>query len=426
MKGPTVIFSDLANTRPLRSQILREVELEGLKVHELLTFSNASTARWAQLSEMRTPQPETENRHPSEWRSGGAIGLSKWLRWIFPGLSPLDSLALILRYRLLLFAHMRGNHVAALLAWHQFNPFHYMLKQKALRKGTPLVWLENGSLPGTLAVDTGGQMGLSWPSQHPSLFKSMPLSKKDLEHADLFIKTMVREAKTNKVQEKLKNGEALQLKKHASVVLFLGSNDARSQAAYPGAPQTGSAMDLSSSTLGLLQKICKELGFFLVAKAHPLFPRPLISGELSENNIGWLSESADVWECVLGSDVIVTNYSGAAVIGLVLGKTVVVPSMHHFAKISPAIIADTELQLNSALSNHLLTQLTSQNEIALFVARFLKYQPFANVVGESTLPFRCPTELSKELACLLREERLDEESLLLKITPDLNSGEWAE
>ncbi|RKI43893.1 hypothetical protein D7V86_01900 [bacterium D16-51] len=209
--------------------------------------------------------------------------------------------------------------------WNAFAPLHKVFAKVCAEKGTEVVYVENGVLPGTLAFDRGGQMGESAPAVYCERFCQIPVGLEEREHAKKVL-AFLKESGLNRYQQKEDAGFIQSVKDKLlpgrPVVLFAGGLDHMSGLV----PHNRKAEKYHSPVFGTseeaacyLKELARKNGWNLIYKAHPWLPSEMRSEKdgfvcLNKGNINDLIDL---------SDVVVTIVSQVSYLALIRKKPVI-------------------------------------------------------------------------------------------------------
>lgn len=164
---------------------------------------------------------------------------------------------------------------AAVLIWSKFSALHLLCDHICRKNKVTPLYMEYGSIPGTFALDAGGQMGESYAAREYKAFRELPVLQEEYEQAHTVL-NYLRESRLNRNVQLQNTDELDQLRKELPpdrpVVLFAGQNDFDS-GLLPydeHAKENHSPMfaDSRAAALHLLQ-VAQAMGFSLVYKPHP-------------------------------------------------------------------------------------------------------------------------------------------------------------
>lgn len=172
-------------------------------------------------------------------------------------------------------AAIDAYHPRTVLIWSKFSALHQLCDHICRKNGVTPLYMEYGSIPGTFALDAGGQMGESYAAREYKAFRELPVSQEECEQARAVL-NYLRESRLNRNAQQQDTEELDRLRKELSpdkpVVLFAGQNDFDS-GLLPydeHAKENHSPMfaDSRAAVLHLFQ-VAQTMGFSLVFKPHP-------------------------------------------------------------------------------------------------------------------------------------------------------------
>ena len=196
------------------------------------------------------------------------------------------------------------------LVWNAFIPTHGIWKYLCQESQIPILWMEFGSLAGTLAFDRIGQMGESIICRNAQDFLSLNVTKKEKEYAKEVCDYLIEhQCNRNPQFSNLKEEKILEdlLIPHKPIVVYFGQSDYESGLyPYTSISQTFHSPYYQSSIKLLwdLSEIGAESGWNVVYKPHPEMVRSLQIGEIPSNVI--VMNEISIFKLIEISDVIVT------------------------------------------------------------------------------------------------------------------------
>ena len=224
---------------------------------------------------------------------------------------------------------IQQEQAALCILWHQFNGIAYALAEHCERLAVPVLYAHLGPLPGTITFEAGGQMAESWVCRENARFVELPVTEQDLEIADRYIK-FVREMRSDrKIQLTDRPIEPVttDLRTRSSgLIFYAGQNDFRTGMAprsLPHATEHSPFFDDTYDALAALAKVAAERNWGVIFKPHPNIPA------VTENQIRTipdnvaLVEHANIFECILETDVTITVLSSTAYLSLIHNRPVV-------------------------------------------------------------------------------------------------------
>jgi len=213
-----------------------------------------------------------------------------------------------------------------IIIWNKFYALHSIIDTIARKKNIPVVYMEFGSLPGTFALETFGQMGESFPAREITKFLSLKTTDSELQNAERIIKYL-RESKLNrnyqpesdssKIQEKLIPGRP--------IVLYAGQNDYES-GLYPYTSNTykyhSPVFSSSYEAMIFLAELAGRNNWNVIYKPHPGIsccnnePKDVPDNVLRVDQVN-INDLIDI------VDVVVTIFSQVSYISLIREKPVI-------------------------------------------------------------------------------------------------------
>lgn len=378
MDSAGVLWADMVPSRPLANEVMSTARTLHLTAFDLIH-------PWPSPETMGSKKPGAGARRifsrysrvrPKEIRHY----LIDWLRQIVPALSHGEAFQELLSYKKALEEAINKN-IQLVLAWHQFNPFHFLLAEACLERGLELYWVEHGLLPGTLSVEWQGQMSLSHFAEMGAGFEALDLSGEALSRGNEYLDWV----RSNKVSRKL---ERPLKKSQSSRVLFLGSNDPRTIHYMPTSHTPRKLWESSPQLLREVLAVAESCQRGVDVRPHPMFPRSRY-GKIGQENrrLRWLDSNDSIWDTIQQYDFVVTNYSQSQVIAVLRGVRPIV--------IGPRIVPwDSVLhlknsdELHSVLGEGPEALSIDESQIQEEVTKTLEY--FSVLEPRSENPYLCP------------------------------------
>lgn len=410
---PVVLYSDIMRDRELGVSLRGALDSEGIRASFI-----GGMAPWGE--KIQTRSLSNYKNRIQRIRLGELLRLTLWLRQIYPRVSMLSCAFLLVRYEKAVLRALSSPKLKIIIAWHQFNPFHFVLDRYSKLAKIPVCWLESGAIPGTLCLDSLGQMGMSWPSRYPETFESIPVSNAEIGEMKDFFEHIKSAKLSNKSQRPLNQEDWAIDSSDNRKVLFLGSHDLGSQMNFGLEKPSKNCLNSSDYTLKSLSSACFGHNYDIIAKAHSLFPRERYTESGLVQEVRWLNEDVSIWDAIELADIVVTNVSGAAFLALALGKQVVVSRIHPFAKIAPVDCFSSPFDLSHILSSKKPRRINSL-EVWEFAVRYAKYQPFSNIKRPKSSIFRDSDKLVEILLKDIETQEVTEGSILAQVTPSVKS-----
>ena len=217
----------------------------------------------------------------------------------------------------------------AVVLWHQFTACHLVLAALAKSREIPVRYVEHGVLPGTVDWDSIGQMAERQFMLNPKAFATKSIDSSDRKCAQDYLRYVKREQLTRKTQPPAKHNLGSALKKGVSrkrQVFYAGQFDVHTGMVPRWSPRSHKHSPYFDSTLEALRYLDLSLDsdrYRLLFKPHPNGGDDLTSGWNGLSQLSRVINKANIFDCIVQSDVVVTILSQVAYLGCVLGKPVV-------------------------------------------------------------------------------------------------------
>ncbi len=219
-------------------------------------------------------------------------------------------------------------NVATVVIWNKFHACNYIFSQLCKERGTRVLYAEFGSLPGTIVLDEGGQMGESWPATHSAEFLKLPVTEEECGQAEKTIEALRMSGLNRNIQPQNDSGESLRkkLKPGRPIILYAGQYDVDSgMVPYTENTRRYHSPCFTSSEEGMLRiaEIAAQHDWNFIFKPHPLVKNNFDPKRLPRNvifvpdyNINAIIDIADVMVTILSSTAYVSLIRGTAVLML--------------------------------------------------------------------------------------------------------------
>ena len=213
-----------------------------------------------------------------------------------------------------------------MVIWSQFPALHQVCAQVCQEQGVKVLYMEYGSLPGTFALDSYGQMGESWPAVKYEDFLALPVDDQQLYKTREVLDYLKKSKINRNVQPE--NDELTQLKEKLQpgkpLVLFAGQSDFDS-GFYPYSDHVrkfhSPIFPYSWTAMKYLAEIAKENDWELIFKPHPQMSRQTLQRRMPANV--HLVTSVDLNELIDMVDLVVTIVSQTSYITLIRERPIV-------------------------------------------------------------------------------------------------------
>ena len=198
-----------------------------------------------------------------------------------------------------------------------------ILDEVCKKYGVPIVYSHEGILPGTMAIDTFGEMGKSIPAIYDTKFMQLGVDGDDIKKAYQVWDYLYNSKYNRKKQPKTK-ADLLVKKNGRPTVFFAGQNDPLSHM-IPYSEETAkyhSPIFKSTSEAAIfLGELCEKNNWNYIFKPHPNFIEKDMKDLLPANTT--YVEFADINDIIDASDVVVTILSQTNYIAMIRSKPVV-------------------------------------------------------------------------------------------------------
>ncbi|WP_459937912.1 hypothetical protein [Desulfonatronum parangueonense] len=272
--------------------------------------------------------------------------------------------------------------IALCLIWHQFTGRNHVLSHICRKFNIPYLFMEFGSLPGSIVFEADGGMGESRVTRNSDVFCRLPVDNSDIQKAENYLK-ICRDQKVNRPLRNENNIQCIddiikitKIKKR-KIIFFAGQNDW-------GAgifPQPWPRRDLHSplfrhtkDALNYLSIIASKNNWQILFKPHPFVSRyqanigisEAIYSDIENPEFIDIVADADIFDCIDAADVCTTILSQSAYLFLIYNKpTVLLGRMQLTGKsclYEPKNLKDVERYIKKALDEGL-----SKHQMSNFV-----------------------------------------------------------
>lgn len=285
-------------------------------------------------------------------------------------------------YEELLDTYSVGGKGIAVIAWNEFTSMHYLLKNICQEKNIPILYFEFGVLPGTLCLETRGQMGESDVAVNDTQFMNLVVSDNQIQNATKLIQHL-KENGLNRNPQPV-NDEVSKLKKYIDngrpTVVYFGQNDYES-GIYPYTKISKSyhspIFKSSDEAAIVLEKVCKKQGYNFIYKPHPtIYAMYGAPKGFSKETI--IVDKVNLDELIDLSTVTVTILSQTAYVSLIRGKPVIMLGYNQLRGKACTYECFDEKDLEKTLMDAVHHGLTSEQKSAFIrhVAQLNRYYLF--------------------------------------------------
>lgn len=226
-------------------------------------------------------------------------------------------------------AVLEAERPCLVLIWHQFNGTSMLIARFCRSRNIPFLYVHLGPVPGVIVFEAGGQMAESWIVRENRRFMGLPLSQNDLDKAAVYLE-WVREHFLDRKQQPEPGtlGHALggRLDTDRPVIFYAGQNDYRSGMTPRCLPEAKRHSPFYGSTLEALEHlavIAEREKWLVLFKPHPNLKDAALVPSLRHTDTVVVAPGANLFECILNSDVTVTILSTSAYQALIHQRPVV-------------------------------------------------------------------------------------------------------
>ena len=201
----------------------------------------------------------------------------------------------------------------AMIIWCEFPMLHQVCRHVCLEKGVTPLFIEYGSLPGTFALDSEGQMGESHAARYYEQFRALPVTEDEVAKAAEVV-DYLRESQLNRNAKNTSTDEydklVTKLIPGKPVVMLAGQSDFDSGLLpYDDAAKANHSPMFADSVEAAqhLAEVAKEMDFNFIFKPHPAMVESMRAQTWPENL--HLVTNTDINRIIDLSDLVVTIVS---------------------------------------------------------------------------------------------------------------------
>lgn len=208
------------------------------------------------------------------------------------------------------------------IIWSEYNALHTVFAHTCREKGIDPIFMEFGVLPGTFALERGGQMGKSDVAVNDKDFLALQVNDAELEKTQDVLQFLKESGLNRNIQP---DGNAMKhlekrLKPNRPIVLFAGQHDFDS-GMVPYTEETkkyhSPAFVSSLDAVKYLAELAEKNDWNFIFKPHPGMVNRYRKTEFPENTI-YLTD-INLNELIDRVDVVVTLMSQTAYVSLIRG-----------------------------------------------------------------------------------------------------------
>lgn len=230
-------------------------------------------------------------------------------------------------------AHIYYNQVfdylrpCGMVLWNEFHALHHIIKGIACDRGIPVFYMEFGSIPGTFAFESSGQMGESYPAVKYKEFAGQPVSEEELQRAGEIWEYLKQSKLNRNVQNSSEHEKKVlhALDTDKPIVFLAGQNDFESGLCpYREHTKKYHSPVFKSSYEALLYfaELAEKNNWTLLYKPHPIVYALGSQTEKIPRHVIVLNEM-DIHELIDAADVTVTILSQVGYVSTIREKATV-------------------------------------------------------------------------------------------------------
>jgi hypothetical protein len=284
------------------------------------------------------------------------------------------------------------------ILWHQFNAYHYAIADWCERNDIPVMFGENGVLPGSWCFEFQGQMAESWIARAPERFKDLPISKADKRHAAAYLQYAVDHGLNRKGRGASLQEAGIEGRLAADTrpkILYAGVNDFKTGLQpFTRRRSLKHTADFVSTEIGLetLLHLARKNNWHILYKAHPSIKHVSTEQESYSDCLTVIDKSIDLIELLKVADALATIVSQSAYMALLYDCPVVLMGRMQLTGSGLVQEAPYRNQLEQAVQRALADDEREERRGVLrdHVARLMKYYLISPEYGQPDL-FRYDT-----------------------------------
>ena len=211
-----------------------------------------------------------------------------------------------------------------ILIWNNLYAVHHIIDEIAEENNLSPLYMEFGSIPGTMALDQMGQMGESEVAREYNSFKEKPILEKEIERAQIvweYLKISRLNRKDQGTPPEVLE-QIIKMKDEKPIIFFAGQNDFES-GLQPYTERTRNwhspLFKTSLEALRYISEICKKNKWNIIYKPHPLMVSLGSEQKDCPDNVFYV-ETADINDLIDLSDVTVTILSQTGYVSTIREK----------------------------------------------------------------------------------------------------------
>ncbi|MFG1392496.1 hypothetical protein [Xanthobacter agilis] len=276
------------------------------------------------------------------------------------------------------------------ILWHQFNAYHYIIADWCRRNTVPVIYGENGVLPGSWCFELGGQMAESWIAREPGRFAALPIDGTDIAHAQAYLEHALRNRLTRKADmTALSQSDLAQVlaADPRPKILYAGINDYKTGLQpYASSRTPLHAADFTSTEQGLqsLLRVARRNDWHILYKPHPSTTHaPTDIAEHAEY-LTLIDKRIDLLDLLPLINVLTTIVSQSAYMSVMHGRPTVIMGKMQLTGSGLVREAIFSTQLESAVKKSIDDggRKPNQRRLLEHIARLLKFYVISPEFGD--------------------------------------------
>ncbi|MDQ0506619.1 hypothetical protein [Xanthobacter agilis] len=267
------------------------------------------------------------------------------------------------------------------ILWHQFNAYHYIIAAWCRRNNVPVIYGENGVLPGSWCFEFGGQMAESWIAREPSRFAALPIDGTDIAHAQAYLEHARRNRLSRKTDMTAVSESDLSQILAADPrpkILYAGINDYKTGLQpYTTTRTPLHAADFISTEQGLqaLLRVARRNNWYILYKPHPSTTHAITAVAEHEEYLTLIDKRIDLLDLLPLINVLTTIVSQSAYMSVMHERPTVIMGKMQLSGSGLVREALFNAQLESAVKKSIAdgSRKPNQRRLLEHIARLLKF-----------------------------------------------------
>ena len=309
-------------------------------------------------------------------------------------------------------ALLEDERPCLVLIWHQFNGTSMLLTRFCRSRRIPFLYVHLGPVPGVIVFEPDGQMAESWIVRENRRFMRLPLSQDDLNRSAAYLEWVREHFLDRKRQPEpgtLEHALGGRADTDRPVIFYAGQNDYRTgmtPRCLPKATWHSPFYGNTQEALQHLARIAAKEKWTVLFKPHPNLKYSGLVPSLPDAETVVAAPGANLFECILHSDVTVTILSTSAYQALIHQRPVVLLGRMPLTGKRCTYEVPAKFLAAHTIRKSLRKGFTSRQELLWqrHLAQVLKYYVFAFDEGMEAIIGRDVREASGYLVSFLRGE----------------------